>query len=50
VNVSVSGVSLYTVGIIMLIVGVIGALMSLLFLTSFAPFGRDRGTHVHTDH
>jgi Domain of unknown function (DUF6458) len=39
INVSVSGVSLYTVGIILLIVGVVGALMSALFWTSFAPFG-----------
>ena len=40
INVSVSGVSLYTVGIILLIVGIIGALMSMLFWTSFAPFAR----------
>ena len=40
VNVSVSGISLYTVGIILLIVGVVGALMAMLFWTSFAPFRR----------
>ena len=40
VNVSVSGVSLYMVGIILLIVGAVGALMSMLFWTSFAPYGR----------
>jgi hypothetical protein len=48
VNVSVSGVSLYAVGIILLIVGIVGALMSALFWTSFAPFARrDRGADVH---
>ena len=48
VNVSVSGVSLYTVGIILLVVGVIGALMSMLFWTSFAPFARhDDDVHAH---
>jgi hypothetical protein len=49
VNVAVSGVSLYTVGIILLVVGVIGALMSMLFWTSWAPFAsdRDRDVHVH---
>lgn len=48
INVSVSGVSLYTVGIILLIVGAVGALMSMLFWTSFAPYGRrDRDVDVH---
>ncbi|TAK74879.1 MAG: hypothetical protein EPO16_10015 [Dehalococcoidia bacterium] len=46
VNVDVSGVSLYTVGIILLIVGVVGALLSMLFWTSFAPFGHH---DVHED-
>ncbi len=47
VNVSVSGVSLYMVGIILLIVGVVGALMSMLFWTSFAPYGRhDRDVRI----
>lgn len=40
INVSVSGMSLYTVGIILLIVGVLGTLLSMLFWTSFAPFAR----------
>ena len=47
VNVSVSGVSLYTVGIILLVVGIIGALMSMLFWTSWAPFARERDGDVH---
>lgn len=45
VNTSVSGVSIYAVGIILLIVGVIGALLSMLFWTSFAPFARHDTTH-----
>jgi hypothetical protein len=42
INVSVSGVSLYTVGLILLIVGIAGAVLSMLFWTSFAPFGTRR--------
>ena len=40
VNTSVSGVSLYMVGLILLGVGALGAVMSMLFWTSFAPFGQ----------
>jgi hypothetical protein len=43
VNALVSGVSLYAVGIILLLVGVAGAVMSMLFWTSFAPFGNRDG-------
>lgn len=42
------GVSLYTVGLILLGVGILGVLMAMLFLTSFAPFGHhDRDVDVH---
>jgi hypothetical protein len=34
------GIDLNTVGIILLVVGVIGLLLSMLFWSSFAPFGR----------
>ena len=37
---SVAGIGLYTVGLILFIVGVVGVLMSMLFWTSFAPFRR----------
>ncbi len=55
VNVSVSGVSIYAVGVILMVVGAVGLLLSLLFWTSFAPFGRrdtvvddgHRDVHVH---
>ena len=46
INVSVSGVSLYTVGLILLIVGIVGALMAMLFWTSFAPFARRDDVHL----
>jgi len=49
VNVAVSGIDLYAVGIILLIVGIVGALMSMLFWTSFAPFGRHIDHEVHVD-
>jgi hypothetical protein len=39
VNVTTSGVNLDTVGVILMVVGAIGLLTSLLFWSSFAPFG-----------
>lgn len=47
VDATVAGISLYATGIILLIVGIVGALISLLFWTTFAPFRRhpdDTGT------
>ena len=35
----VDGINLDTVGVILMIVGAIGLLMSMLFWSSFAPFG-----------
>jgi len=51
VNVPISGVSLYAIGIILLVVGLAGALLSMLFWTSFAPFAHhDDVVHdVHRD-
>ena len=40
VTATVSGVSIHTVGTILLIVGILGLIISLLFLSS--AFGRDR--------
>jgi uncharacterized protein DUF6458 len=34
------GVDIQTIGVILLIVGIVGLTFSLLFLASFAPFGR----------
>ena len=41
-----SGIDLNVVGLILMIVGVIGLLMSLLFWSSFAPFRREERTVV----
>jgi hypothetical protein len=49
VDVSVQGLDLDTVGIILMIVGGIGLLVSLLFLSSMAPYGRDRETVVREE-
>ena len=40
VNVSASGFSINTVGIILMVAGVIGLLLSLLFWSSFSPYRR----------
>lgn len=46
VDVSVQGLDLDTVGVILMIVGGIGLLVSLLFLSSLTPYGRDRGETI----
>lgn len=40
---TVSGLDIDTVGVILMIVGIIGLVASLLFWSSFSPYGR-RGT------
>jgi hypothetical protein len=40
------GINLDTVGVILMIVGAIGLLMSMLFWSSFAPFGGGRSETV----
>ncbi len=44
VNASISGLEIDTVGIILMIVGAVGLLLSLLFWSSVAPFRRDGTT------
>jgi hypothetical protein len=46
VEVDSEGINLNTVGIILLVVGVLGLLLSLLFWSSFAPFRREERTVV----
>jgi Domain of unknown function (DUF6458) len=49
VNVSASGVDLHTIGIILLVVGIIGAVLSMIFWSSWAGpgyFTRGRRTYV----
>jgi hypothetical protein len=49
VNYSVTGINIQTIGVILMVVGIIGLIYSLLFMASFAPFGRS-STHDHVDH
>lgn len=52
VDVTVQGLDLDTVGVILMIVGAIGLLLSALFLSSFSPYGRtgaDRETVVREE-
>jgi hypothetical protein len=46
VDVTTNGVNLDTVGIILMVVGALGLLMSMLFWSSFAPFAS--GPHTET--
>ncbi len=46
INADISGIELDTVGVILMIVGVIGLIASLLFWSSVAPFGRRERTVV----
>lgn len=43
VDLTVSGLDLDTVGVILMIVGALGLLISVLFLSSFSPYGDRRG-------
>jgi hypothetical protein len=49
VEVESEGINLNTVGVILLIVGVVGLLLTLLFWSSFAPFGRREDRTVVRD-
>jgi hypothetical protein len=44
IDVTTEGVNLDTVGVILMVVGALGLLMSMLFWSSMAPFG-----HPHTE-
>ena len=46
VNATVSGLEIETVGVILMIVGAVGVLASMLFWTSFAPYGGGRRAGV----
>ena len=47
VDVTTNGINLDTVGIILMIVGAIGLLMSMLFWSSFAPFASGPRTETY---
>lgn len=46
VDVTTNGINLDTVGIILMVVGALGLLMSMLFWSSFAPFAGGRNETV----
>ena len=45
-EVDIAGVDLDAVGVILMIIGALGLILSLLFWSSFAPWGRNRETYV----
>lgn len=49
VNAEVSGLEIRTVGWILLIVGIVGALISVMFWSSWGGVGSRRETIVHDD-
>jgi hypothetical protein len=49
VDVTASGIDLDTVGVILMIVGAVGLLLSMLFWSSFAPFAGHHETYVRED-
>lgn len=49
VEAEVSGIELETVGMILLVVGIVGLLLSMLFWSSFAPFRRSEERTVVRD-
>jgi len=49
VTVSTSGFSLHTVGVILMIVGVVGLLISLIWMTTWRGRRVDRATYVERD-
>ena len=46
IDVTTEGVNLNTVGVILMAVGGVGLLASMLFWSSFSPYGRSRRTEV----
>lgn len=50
VEATVEGIDIAAVGVILMVVGGLGILLSLLFVVSFAPFGRSRRVEERHDH
>lgn len=46
INYTVSGIDINTIGVILMVVGLLGLMLSFLFLASFAPFGSHDEEHV----
>jgi hypothetical protein len=43
VHTTVSGIDINTIGVILMVVGILGLVLSMLFWSSFAPFRRTTG-------
>jgi hypothetical protein len=48
VNATVSGLNIHTIGVILMVVGVVGLLISLMFWSSWGGFGNASGTRRTT--
>jgi hypothetical protein len=48
VNATVSGLNIHTIGVILMVVGVVGLLISLMFWSSWGGFGNANGTRRTT--
>ena len=49
VDVTVSGLNIHAVGVILLVVGIIGLVLSVVFWSSWGGFGSDRRTTIVHD-
>ena len=49
VDFTVSGIEIQTIGVILLVVGIVGLILSMLFWSSFAPFRRTEDRTVIRD-
>lgn len=49
VDFTVSGIEIQTIGVILLVVGIVGLVLSMLFWSSFAPFRRTEDRTVIRD-
>ncbi len=49
VEFTVSGIEIQTIGVILLVVGIIGLVLSMLFWSSFAPFRRTEDRTIVRD-
>ena len=49
VNASVSGLELQTIGVILMVVGALGLVLSMIFWSSWGGFGGDRRTTTYVE-
>ena len=49
INATAEGIDLDAIGVILMVVGIIGGLVSALFLASWSPYYHRRSTYVRSD-